>query len=245
MHHHNNFFEFRHFTVFQNDAVLKVTTDSVLLGAGAPHGPYQTILDIGTGTGILSLMMAQRFPHAVIDAVEIDDEAYIIANENINNSKYASQIKPYLMSVQEFILNKNDRRYDLIISNPPYYYHQKLSKFEKKNIQKHSTQIMKDELISIAKSTLSNKGLLALIYPYEEGKQFIAKARLHHLYCNQIIEIFSNEKQSMPKRLLLFLSMNNIQTQIQQLFLYDDNNLPTKNYIALTEPFYQDSHFKV
>ncbi len=234
----NNFFRFKQFVVYQNDEVLKVSTDSVLLGAWIPAGNYKKVLDIGTGTGLLALMTAQRFSQATIDAVEIDLEACNIAEKNFRLSPFTEQIKLFEISVQKFSAKYPENCYDLIITNPPYFKNQKPSASKKKNIQKHSCYLSPDELAGIAKKHLSENGIFALIFPQEEGRNFIATARFHGLYCRQITEVFVRPSQKTPKRLLLLFSNTAGNLNTNKLFLEDGNRNPAKEYKKLTSGFY-------
>ncbi len=234
----NKFFRFKQFTVFQNDEVLKVSTDSVLLGAWVIPENYKTILDIGTGTGLLALMVAQRFPHAMVDAVEIDTEACQFAGKNIGKSTFSKRINLFPVSIQKFAEDFPENRYDLIISNPPYFKNQKPAATEKKNIQKHSRYLSPDELAAISKMLLSEDGIIALVFPMEEGRNFIATARFHGLFCSRITEVFVCPSQKSPKRLLFLFSKKKRKTVFEKLFLKDNSGKPSKEYISLTKMFY-------
>ncbi|MCD6366112.1 MAG: methyltransferase [Bacteroidales bacterium] len=234
----NNFFRFKQFTVFQNESVLKVSTDSVLLGAWVPNGNYQKVLDVGTGTGLLALMAAQRFPQATIDAVEIDAESCKIAEENFRLSPFAKRIRLFETEIQKFAEKYPENSYDLIISNPPYFENQKPSLSESKNIQKHSRFLLGKELIAIVKTMLTPKGVFAVILPFDEGKIFMADARFHGLFPAQITEVYVRQEQPMPKRLLLSFSITLKETISQKLYLEDENRHRSQEYQLLTEAFY-------
>ena len=234
----NNFFRFKQFTVSQNESVLKVSTDSVLLGAWVPAGNYQDILDIGTGTGLLALMMAQRFPQATIDAVEIDTNACNIAEKNFMLSPFTKQIKLFEISIQKFSEKYPENRYDLIITNPPYFNNQKLSISEGKNIQKHNRYLSLDELAGIAKKHLSQNGTFAMVLPQKEGINFVATARFHGLYCRQITEVFVRPSQKTPKRLLLTFSTTVTEIISNKLYLENESGFRSQEYQLLTKNFY-------
>jgi len=234
----NNFFRFKQFTVYQNDRVLKVSTDSVLLGAWLPAGDYKKILDVGTGTGLLALMMAQRFPKSEIDAVEIDPESAAIAGKNFSLSSFQNRIKLFVTSIQEFSEKQSNNGYHLIISNPPYFENQKPAASEKKNIQKHNKYLSSGELAAIVKLLLEEEGVFALILPPKEGEQFIATARFHGLYCIQMTEVFVRSKQTQPKRRLLLFSKNQKPLITSKLFLENDMGGRSKEFQNLTSSFY-------
>jgi len=235
----NPFFRFKQFTIFQNDNVLKVSTDSVLLGSWVPSDYYTKILDIGTGTGLLSLMLAQRFPKANIDAVEIDLEACRIAKENFHLSPFTKRINLYCNSIQYFAKNIYKKQpYDLIISNPPYFNQSTTAKTVKKNIQKHNFFLSYDTLAKIAKTLLSDNGILALIFSYESGKNFVTTARFYNLFCYKITEVYIRQGQTQPKRLLLLFSKTVQNTITNKLYLENEKQQPSTEYLQLTKAFY-------
>lgn len=234
----NNFFRFRQFTVYQNERVLKVSTDSVLLGAWVPDGDYKKVLDVGTGTGLLALMIAQRFPKSEIDAVEIDEEAAAIAKKNFSQSLFGNRIKLFVTSIQKFSEKHSKNRYQLIISNPPYFENQKPAASEEKNIQKHNKYLSSNELAAIVKRLLEEEGVFALILPEKEGKQFIATARFHGLYCIRMTEVFIRCKQTQPKRYLFLFSKEYKPCVTNKLFLENDEGGRSKEFQDLTSSFY-------
>ena len=234
----NNFFRFKQFTVFQNESVLKVSTDSVLLGAWVPVGNYQNILDVGTGTGLLALMMAQCFPQAIIDAVEIDAESCKIAKKNFHLSPFSKRIRLFETGIQEFAKKYPENSYDLIISNPPYFENQMPATSREKNIQKHSWLLTRKELVTISKTMCSPKSIFALILPFDEGKNFVADARFHGLFAAQITEVYVRSGQKTPKRLLLAFSTTPTEVISRKLYLEDESGFRSQEYQLLTEKFY-------
>jgi len=234
----NNFFRFKQFTVFQNKSVLKVSTDSVLLGAWVTDGNYQKVLDVGTGTGLLALMAAQRFLQATIDAVEIDTESCKIAEKNFCLSPFAKRIKLFETGIQEFAEKYPENTYDLIISNPPYFENQRPAASMKKNIQKHSWFLTGKELIAIAKTMLTPEGVFSVILPFDEGKAFMADARFYGLFPVQITEVYVRLGQTTPKRLLLSFSITPKDIIPQRLYLEDKNRYRSREYQLLTDAFY-------
>lgn len=234
----NNFFKFKQFTIFQNDEVLKVSTDSVLLGAWVPLAHYKKILDIGTGTGLLSLMLAQRFSQAYIDAVEIDSIAYQVAKENFRLSPFAERINLFHESIQNFTTQNNGNRYDLIVTNPPYFNNQKPAATIGKNIQKHGSCLSYDELAETARSLLTMDGVMAFVFPQEEAQHFITTARFYGLFCSRITEVYIRHNQKKPKRMLLLLSKTLGNVITEKLYLENNNNQPSSEYLSLTDDFY-------
>ncbi|MBC7745908.1 MAG: methyltransferase, partial [Flavobacterium sp.] len=137
----NDIFFFKRFSVDQRGCAMKVNTDGVLLGALAETDKSSRILDIGTGTGVISLMLAQRFPKAKIDAVEIDKEAALMAGTNFKNSAFSLQLQIFHSSYKEYFKKFPNKKYDLIVSNPPFFINSQQSKDLSKTIAKHTNQI--------------------------------------------------------------------------------------------------------
>ena len=181
----NTFFRFRQFTVHQDQTAMKVCTDACLFGAwttesqsgererraekpGAENKNIHRTLDIGTGTGLLSLMVAQKAT-SVIDAVEVDELACAQASSNFFNSPWRDRLRVHHTPVQEY---EPGYRYDLIISNPPFYERDLRSPDEKRNVALHGTRLGFDELLSSVKRLLEKDGIAAFLIPYEREKAF-------------------------------------------------------------------------
>lgn len=159
----DNFFYLKNFSIRQNHAALKIGTDSILLGSNINPENAERILDIGTGTGILALMLAQK-SNAMIDAIEIDKESAKDAEYNFRSSPWSSRILFYQRSLQEYCVSSSFK-YDLIICNPPYFQNSLLSPYGKKNIAKHSVSLSIEDLIICSERLLKENGRLAIICP--------------------------------------------------------------------------------
>jgi tRNA1Val (adenine37-N6)-methyltransferase len=162
-------FTFKQFTVSQERAAMKVCTDSCLFGALIQSEHAQNALDIGTGTGLLSLMVAQRYPHLRIDAVEIDQDAVKDATENINSSPFSEQIQVHCTSIQSFLSEKS---YDLIFCNPPFYENRLASPDPKRKQAHHAGDLNFQELSAACTRLLKKDGKLWLLLPPYEMRQF-------------------------------------------------------------------------
>ena len=168
-------FHFKKFSVAHDKSTHKVGTDGVLLGAWVSLEEVQRILDVGTGTGVISLMLAQRTPETVtIDAVEIEEDDALQAAENVRQSPWPEKIKVYHKTIQAFSPGK---KYDLIISNPPFFVESWLPPEKKRSQARHTEQLSFEELLESATRLLSANGRLAVILPFQEGLQFIESAR--------------------------------------------------------------------
>ena len=196
----NNYFKFKQFTVFQDRCAMKVGTDGVLLGAWADCENAKTILDIGTGTGLIALMLAQRSP-AHIDAIEIDQSASEQASENVTKSPWESRISVINKSLQQFT-EQIDKKYDLIVSNPPFFQNSLYAPDQNRTNARHNASLEYEDILDASLKLLSNNGTLSLILPYLEGTMFIVKAAGKGLYCVRQTNVLPNPGKT-PKRLLL------------------------------------------
>jgi tRNA1Val (adenine37-N6)-methyltransferase len=197
-------FHFKHFSLLHHQSTMKVGTDAMLLGCWIDIDGATQILDIGTGCGILSLLLAQR-SDALIDAVEIDE---ITANEatlNFKNSPWCRRLMCYQDDIKQFAVNTN-KKYDLIISNPPFFTSDFKTKTERKNLARHTDTLDFESLIEVVKKLLQPGGRFALVLPFTEGQQFVKIAEKHNFYemarmeiipvvgktCNRLNMVFSD-----------------------------------------------------
>lgn len=196
----NNYFKFKQFTIFQDRCAMKVGTDGVLLGAWADCENAKTILDIGTGTGLIALMLAQR-SLAHIDAIEIDQSASEQASENVTKSPWESRISVINKSLQQFT-EQIDKKYDLIVSNPPFFQNSLYAPDQNRTNARHNASLEYEDILDASLKLLSNNGTLSLVLPYLEGAMFIVKAAGKGLYCVRQTNVLPNPGKT-PKRLLL------------------------------------------
>lgn len=232
-------FFFQQFSIKQDQCAMKIGIDGVLLGAWAKiHDPKQ-ILDIGTGTGLLSLMMAQR-SDAKIDAVEIESKAFAQAKENIKNSIFHDRIECFNTSIQNFETNKE---YDLIISNPPYFEASLKSEDEARNKARHTDSLSLDDLFSKASLLLKAEGHFCIILPYSNLKAAKKVSLNHDLHLVKVTEIKGREHKS-PNRVLLAFNKEKKDTLTTQLTVYSSEGGYTKEFKALTQDFYLPSIFR-
>jgi len=180
---------------------MKVGTDAVLLGSWTDTSESHFILDIGTGTGILALMLAQR-SKAAIDAIDIEESACIQARENIKASPWENRIKIHHVPLQEFA-KSTDRKYDLIVSNPPYFIDSSKASGIERSISRHTDLLPFDELIDSALSLMSSNAKFCLILPLKEGKLFRGMAEAKNLFLTRILRVRGSVDQDTVKRLLM------------------------------------------
>jgi len=239
----NDFFRFKQFTVRQGGAAMKVGVDSVLLGAWASSDHAVRILDVGTGTGLLALMMAQRYPDAEIDAVEIDAEACRQAIENTANSPWGNRIQ---LICDDFInyAKQCPLRYDLIISNPPYFTASLKPSDTKRNIARHNDSLPHSCLLSGSASLLTSAGVLAIVLPPAEALKIIDEAAAYGLFVQRTLHV-----QTLPSkpvyRMLVELSKTPLRfcgeaTEMSLCIEKSDRSGETDEYRQLTKEFYLD-----
>ena len=169
-------FRFKQFSVEQDDVAMKVGTDGVLLGAWAECESAKRILDIGTGTGVIALQMAQRNPTAQVQAVEIDETAARRARANFDNSPWAERLQVTQTAVQEF---EPTEKFDLIISNPPYFVDSLLPPDAKRSTARHTHDLTFEELDKAVCRLLAENGKFALILPVTEFEKYLSLTQLH------------------------------------------------------------------
>jgi tRNA1Val (adenine37-N6)-methyltransferase len=169
----NSHFQFKQFTIQQDQCAMKVCTDACVLGAWTNVDNADRILDVGTGTGLLSLMIAQRNTYAAIDAVEIEAEAFFQAGENVHKSPFKGRIQLYHEAIQDF---ESEHQYDLIVTNPPFFQSDLRSPAQKVNQAHHAETLDFSELLHAIKRLLKPEGRFSVLLPVEEGAQFKALA---------------------------------------------------------------------
>ncbi len=196
----NSYFKFKQFTIIQNKSAMKVGTDGVLLGAWANCNHAKNILDIGTGTGLIALMLAQK-SQAKIDAVEINISAVEEAKLNIQNSPWQNRISVFHTSFQEFAQNSK-KKYDLIVSNPPYFTQSKKAQQLARTYARHNDSLSAADLYKGVSLLLADKGELNIIIPADDFTKYIEAASIVQLYCTKILWVEPTPKTP-PKRVLL------------------------------------------
>jgi len=163
-------FRFKQFVVDQSGAAMKINTDGVLLGAMAVSHAPEHILDIGTGTGVIALMLAQRFPSAQVDAIEVDQTAAAIAERNCRNSPFSRRTAVYATDLADYVPAV---RYDLIVSNPPYFVDALRNRDVRKRLARHADRMFFDALLERGGEWLTEKGSLQLILPMPFAEEII------------------------------------------------------------------------
>ncbi len=230
-------FQFKQFTIRQTGVSMKVNTDGVLLGAWAPVDGAETIVDVGAGTGVIALMLAQRNASAVIDAVEIDVASARQAQTNVTDSPWSTRVNVRQQSFQDFTA-QCAATYDLVVSNPPYFVDALLSPSQARTLARHAGNLSHNELISCSKKILAPHGRLCVVLPFSEGLKFIALADAQQLFCTRKTTVYSSMAKP-PKRLLLQFSLQPVTLIEDELAIHESGNIEyTEPYKNLTKEFY-------
>lgn len=234
-------FQFKEFTIHQDKAAMKIGTDAVLLGAWCTVNFYpDTILDIGSGTGVLALMLAQRTDAMTIDAIEIEENAYEQSVENFEQSDWGDRLFCYHASLQEFAdeMQEEEETYDLIVSNPPFYNSGYLSEDESRNKARFADSSLSFEsLLRGVSQILNSDGIFSVVIPFEVEKDFMQLADSFNLHANRICRVKGNEK-SETKRSLIEFSFTEKEIQEEELIIEKERHQYTDAYINLTKDFY-------
>jgi len=216
---------------------MKVGTDGVLLGAWVEPFPARRILDIGSGTGLIALMLAQRFDRATVDAIEIDGDAFVQASENAARSPWAGRIRVYHAAFQEFVAGGNDR-YDLVVSNPPFFVDSFTAPSTARTMARHSNATLRfDDLLDGVCRLLEPRGRFYVILPAREAQGFIRSAAGRCLYPCRLTRV-RTKKGGADKRYLLCFSDEPVPVREATLVIRDASGGFTDEYVDLTKAYY-------
>lgn len=235
----NTYFQFKQFTVHQEKAALKVSTDSCLFGAWVANKMQSeklkadNILDIGAGAGLLMFMLAQK-SDAVIDGIEIDEASFLQADENINASKWIDRLKLIHADVKQFQFKK---KYDFIISNPPFYQNDLRSEKQNRNIAMHDEGLKLDELLTIVKYNLTADGSFAVLLPSKRVDAFTVEAEKHRLFLLCRCDVKQSVNHS-PFRSMLWFQKEPGENLREEICIKNEVNEYTTEFIQLLEDYY-------
>jgi tRNA1Val (adenine37-N6)-methyltransferase len=217
-------FQFKQFTVEQELCAMKVGTDGVLLGAWANGG--QRILDAGTGTGVIALMLAQRYPEARVTAIDIDEGAVRQAQQNVTKSPFAAQV-----TVLQETLQEHQGEYDAIVSNPPFYIDSLAAPDEQRNMARHTATLTYAELMQAAYRLLSDEGELSVVVPFDYRQRMEDEAIFVGFFPSRVCAVKTTERKP-AKRYLLAFRKHPCSCEKEQL------TIGSEDYQALTSAFY-------
>ena len=216
---------------------MKIGTDAVLLGAWCPmdNNPF-SVLDIGAGTGILSLMLAQRSNAEQIDAIEIDESAFEQCVENFESSPWGDRLFCFHAGLDEFMEEPEDE-YDVIISNPPFYTEDYKTENEQRDLARFADALPFEDLVEAANLLLSEIGIFAVIIPFKEEENFLALSKDFELYPFKITRVKGTPTTEIKRSLLAF-SRTKKETYVDELIIETARHKYTEDYIVLTKDFY-------
>src|SRR5699024_5230428 len=230
---------FKEFTIHQDKSAMKVGTDGVLLGAWTEiPTSLNSVLDICAGTGLIALMLAQRTTAEVIDAVEIEPNAYEQCVENFENSIWNDRLFCYHADFIEFA-EEIDDKYDLIVCNPPYFKNsdKKNNISAERKTARFNSSLSFENLIKGVSALLSENGKFSVIIPFENQEEFIKSAESYHLFCHRITLVKGHKKADFKRSLLQF-SFEKLPLEKKKLIIEIERHVYTEEYINLTKDFY-------
>ena len=235
----NDYFQFKEFRIHQDKCSMKVCTDACLFGSLLPVStkngePIKQALDIGTGTGLLSLMYAQRNIHAAIDAVEIEENAYNQAKENFTQSRWSDRLTLFHNDIRSFVPRK---KYDLVIANPPFYENELLSNEKNKNIAKHDEGLTLKDLMDSIKRHIAPHGTFAVLLPWHRIKYVEDLAARNHFFAHGKIFARQTPTHNFFRGILLFSHTRYDATTTEIIIKNKDGNY-TDEFSELLKAYY-------
>lgn len=228
-----NGFQFKQFFIAHDKCAMKVNTDGILLGAIANPQNATQILDLGTGTGLVAIMLAQR-SQAQISAIEIEQDAFKQAVENAQNSAWSDRINVIHCDVLTF---SSQTQFDLIVSNPPYFTYSLPSRNIQRDIARTAQNTTHFQWLSIASLHITDTGKITFILPFESAQQLIQQSLLLSLYCIEQWQIRTTPNK-IAKRAIVTFSKQPAQCKKFELTIYDEKNQYTADFKHLTQSFY-------
>lgn len=231
----NPYFQFKQFTVWHDKCAMKVGTDGVLLGAWTSVETARRILDIGTGTGLVALMIAQRSPeYSKIIALEIDTTAAAQAMENVLHSSWKDRIE---VIQSDFMNYQSEEKFDVIVSNPPYFIDSLECPENRRNTARHNNSLNYQSLLTGVSELLSDNGIFTIVIPTDVCEQVKQIAYENKLYA--IRQLFvSTKPNTEPKRTLISFAFQEQKYQPERLLIETSRHQYSKEYINLTKEYY-------
>lgn len=232
-------FHFKKFDVHQDQCMMKVCTDGVLLGSWVRLEHVKTGLDIGTGSGVITLMLAQRSEHInSILGIEIDERSYHQACANAAQSEWCERLKMIHAPVQDYMYETQDT-FDLIVSNPPFFTGGTLSESQPRNDVRHTVKLPHGDLLRAVKKLLNSKGRFAVILPVMEGYRFVELAEQYRLYLIRQTEVLSRPDKPIERLLMEFSNQDKKRVESDRLIIHEESGPGfTPEYRKLTGDFY-------
>jgi len=228
-------FKFKQFEIDQTGCTMKINTDGVLLAVKAKGTSADRILDIGTGTGVIALMLAQRFPDALVEAIDIDRGAFDCAKRNFERSPFAAHLAIYHQGIENF---ERSHPFDLIISNPPFFINSLKNLNERKTLSRHASIHFYDNLFSKCDTLLNAEGTFQIIWPLEIRDQVLHIALAANLYLNEEICIRSFPDSNPFRVISSFNKTPPDAYKCETFHIYEKQGVYSESYLALLKPFF-------
>lgn len=234
----NNYFKFKQFTVFQDKTAMKVGTDGILTGAWVDVADKVNILDVGTGTGLIALMMAQRNCNANITGIEIDESASVQAKENVESSPWKERITIRNIGFRDFYQNNNDK-FDLIVSNPPFFRNSQKAAEQSRTIARHADSLSVDDFLEGCFKLLNPDGSFGIIFPVSDYEYFYTKAASYNFSEVKRMIVYPTP-QKPPVRIISEWKLRKPEKLISEKIIIEKygRHLYSEEYINLTKDFY-------
>lgn len=233
-------FQFQQFTVAQDKCAMKVGTDGILLGAWAPTEEAQHILDIGAGTGLIGLMVAQRTEEGRVVLVEVDQDAAAQATENVQNSPFSQRIEVVRSSIQDYAA-RITTKFDLIVSNPPFFTGGVISEQEGRANVRHTLKLSHGDLLRSVQRLLAPTGSFCVVLSWLEGLRFVELAEEYQLYPHRLAKVSPHPDKSANRILLQLkqLPADEVQEEIFSIYATSGEGAArSASYQSLTEDFF-------
>lgn len=234
----NSYFRFKEFTIEQDKCAMKVSTDACILGAWTPvTDRARRVLDIGAGTGLLSLMIAQRSKTAIVDAIELDEAAFVQATANVDMSPWRDRVS---VIQADAVVYQYAHQYDLIIVNPPFFNNSLLGNRYARNMARHTFSMSYGQLINILSVNLAAKGIASVLLPTEGLGEWIKQLAGSGLYLVRKLLVYPGQNKP-ANRVVVVCGKNNTGSVLEEeLFIRNDSGTYTEEYTQLMHPFYLD-----
>ncbi|MDR2928069.1 MAG: methyltransferase [Cytophagaceae bacterium] len=233
-----NRFQFKQFAIHQDKAAMKVGTDGVLLGAWTKTDDANRVLDVGTGTGLIALMIAQRNPQSLIDAIDVESSAYLQAKENIALSAWANRIEVHHITFQQFATTAC-KKFDLVVTNPPFFVNSHKALNKARSCARHNDMLPVDAILDGCIAVLNTNGTIAIILPFAQYDDFKARATAKGFFEARRLTV-TPVPNKLPVRILSQWQLYKpLRSEIQELVIEKyGRHLYSEEYIALTKEFY-------
>lgn len=224
-------FRFKKFSLNHSQSSMKIGTDAILLSASAPKTNARRILDIGTGCGVVAMIMAQYNCNADITAIDIDSQSIAQASSNFSYGPFCERMQAINIGLQEFANNKeNHAKYDCIVSNPPYFVNSLSAKGKARNMARHNESLPFEELVSNIAILATPDAFITIILPYDQTLQTIQLFKNHGIYPSRQIEVYSKSDKAIERMIVTYRPFETKNIEIERLILRNQDNDYTTQY---------------